>query len=79
MNKLESIWDGRPRPAGDDAVAPTLTPRVAPQAPVAPLIELRKLRREFPAGEETIKSGSDSLTNLVETVLQKLLRMVSGN
>jgi len=33
----------------------------------------------YPAGEETIKSGSDSLTNLVETVLQKLLRMVSGN
>lgn len=31
----------------------------------------------YPPGEETIKTGSDSLTNIVETVLQKLLRMVS--
>ena len=31
----------------------------------------------YPAGEETIKSGGDSLTDIVETVLQKLLRMVS--
>jgi Zn-finger nucleic acid-binding protein len=31
----------------------------------------------YPAGEETIESGSDSLTNIAELVLQKLLRMVS--
>jgi len=31
----------------------------------------------YPPGEETIETGSDSLTNIVETVLQKLLRMVS--
>lgn len=31
----------------------------------------------YPPGEETIKTGSDSLTNIVETVLQKILRMVS--
>ena len=30
----------------------------------------------YPPGEETIKAGSDSLTNVVETVLQKLLRMI---
>jgi Zn-finger nucleic acid-binding protein len=31
----------------------------------------------YPAGEETIKTGGDSLTNIAETVLQKLLQMVS--
>jgi Zn-finger nucleic acid-binding protein len=31
----------------------------------------------YPPGEETIKTGTDSLTNIAETVLQKLLRMVS--
>jgi Zn-finger nucleic acid-binding protein len=31
----------------------------------------------YPPGEETIGTGSDSLTNIAETVLQKLLRMVS--
>jgi Zn-finger nucleic acid-binding protein len=30
----------------------------------------------YPPGEETIQAGSDSLTNVVETVLQKLLRMI---
>jgi Zn-finger nucleic acid-binding protein len=30
----------------------------------------------YPAGEETIKTGGDSLTNIAETVLQKLLQMV---
>ena len=30
----------------------------------------------YPPGEETIKTGTDSLTNIAETVLQKLLRMV---
>jgi Zn-finger nucleic acid-binding protein len=31
----------------------------------------------YPAGEETIKTGGDSLTNIAETVLQKLLQLVS--
>ena len=31
----------------------------------------------YPPGEETIKTGTDSLTNIAETMLQKLLRMVS--
>ncbi len=31
----------------------------------------------YPAGEETIKTGGDSLTNIAEMVLQKLLQMVS--
>jgi Zn-finger nucleic acid-binding protein len=31
----------------------------------------------YPPGEETIKPGTDSLTNMAEAVLQKLLRMVS--
>ncbi|HEX6435584.1 MAG TPA: zf-TFIIB domain-containing protein [Candidatus Binatia bacterium] len=31
----------------------------------------------YPPSEETIEAGSDSLTNIVETVLQKLLQMVS--
>jgi Zn-finger nucleic acid-binding protein len=31
----------------------------------------------YPAGEETIKTGADSLTNIAQTVLQKLLQMVS--
>jgi len=31
----------------------------------------------YPPGEETIKTGTDSLTNIAESVLQKLLRMVS--
>ena len=31
----------------------------------------------YPAGEEKIKTGADSLTSTVEVVLEKLLRMVS--
>ena len=31
----------------------------------------------YPPGEQTIKTGTDSLTNTVEIVLEKLLRMVS--
>jgi hypothetical protein len=31
----------------------------------------------YPAGEETIKTGTNSLTKTVEMVLDKLLRMVS--
>ena len=31
----------------------------------------------YPAGEQTIKTGTESLTNTFEVVLEKLLRMVS--
>ena len=31
----------------------------------------------YPAGEETIKAGTDSLTGIMESMLEKLLRMVS--
>jgi hypothetical protein len=31
----------------------------------------------YPPGEDTIKTGGDSLTNIAATVLQKLLQMLS--